>query len=73
MTSSSHDKNRGARMGFTDKDYIEALGLDPALEGKPEINQAIKKAIAAQTTRNFVQDGRMNETRAQKLANRVVK
>ena len=73
MTSSSHDKNRGARMGFTDKDYIEALGLDPALEGKPQINDAIKRAIRDQTTRNFVQDGHLNENKAKHLANRSVK
>ena len=41
MTISSANKNKL----YTDAEYIKRLGLDPSLEGKPEINAAIEEAL----------------------------
>ena len=49
MTTSSHDKNYNSHT-YTDKEYIRRYGLDPRLEGKPEINDAIARAIKEDTT-----------------------
>ena len=66
------DQNRGKMIGFTDKDYIEAFGLDPSLEGKPGINKAIRDAVRDQTKRAYMAEG-MDEAMATKLAMKHVK
>lgn len=43
VTTSSHNWNSDM---YSDKEYIEEFGLDPSLEGKPEINEAILQAVA---------------------------
>ena len=49
MTTSSRNANYNSHT-FTDMDYIKRYNLDPRLEGKPEINDAIKRAIKEDTT-----------------------
>lgn len=61
------DQNWGRIYGITDKDYIEEFGLDPNLEGKPEINDAILKAVKAQEIKSRVIEG-MSERQAQELS-----
>lgn len=71
MTSSSRNANLSNGM-FTDKDYIEELGLDPALEGRPAINDAIRKVVYNQTVAQYMQDG-IPEGTAHKLAKKAIK
>ena len=72
MTTSSPDQNWSNGL-FTDKEYIEELGLNPALEGRPEINDAIKKAVMDSMVRDYVQNNNMSETRARKIAEREIR
>ena len=71
MTSSSRDANLSNGM-FTDKDYIEELGLDPALEGKPAINDAIRKVVYNQTVAQYMQEG-IPEGTAHKMAKKAIR
>lgn len=66
------DKNWGAQWGFTDKDYIEELGLDPALEGSESINKAIQQAVQKRMVQDYVKQG-VPPQRAEKIAMREVR
>lgn len=65
------DKNWSGGL-FTDKEYIEELGLDPALEGTDAINKAIQKSVEDSLTRQYVEGG-MSEPKARKVAMREVR
>lgn len=65
------DQNKSNGM-FTDKEYIEELGLDPALEGKPEINKAIVQAVRQSTVRDMIGEG-YTEQQAMKIASKLIK
>ena len=64
-----HNKSNGL---FTDKEYIDELGLDPSLEGTPDINKAIVQAVRQSTVRDMMQEG-YTEQQAMKIANKLVK
>ena len=57
---------------FTDKEYIEELGLDPALEGSEAINKAIQNSVIQSTARRYVEQG-IPPNRAEKIAMREVR
>ena len=66
------DKNRSGGL-FTDDDYIEALGLDPALKGTPAINKAIDDWVMKATERDYVNTGNMSAEKAMSMARKAIK
>ena len=67
----ANDKNWSDGL-FSDKEYIEELGLDPALEGSDAINRAIKQQIEDSMVRQYVEQG-LTPERAKKIAMREVR
>ncbi len=60
--------------GVDDMDYVEELGLDPALAYTPEINEAIIKNIRANNYADYIGQGvepSKAEAMADELANRA--
>ena len=66
------DKNKSGGL-FTDKDYIEEFGLDPALEGTEAINKAMRDYVMKATERDLVKKGNVSAQQAPHLAKRMVK
>lgn len=66
--------NLAALMGsedFTDEDYIEQFGLDPALAGKPEINDAILTQVEQNNIKHYMTNEGLDEVAAQRKAGTV--
>lgn len=66
------DQNKLAGRGVTDMEYIDLLGLDPALEGKPEINDAIYKSVRQKNVDTFIGLGKTEEE-ANREADRLMR
>jgi len=58
--------------GIDDMDYVEELGLDPALAYTPEINEAIIKNIEANNFVEFMAQG-MSEAQATQQSEELAK
>lgn len=54
--------------GIDDMEYVEELGLDPALAYTPEINEAIIEHVAAENFAGYIAQG-MEPEKAEALAN----
>jgi len=54
--------------GIDDMEYVEELGLDPALAYTPEINEAIIEHVAAENFAGYIAQG-MEPERAEAMAN----
>ena len=68
------DYNVMSMLGITDKDYIEEFNLDPDLEGKPEINDAMMDVVGAMNVKaekaRLIEEG-MSSDQAQKKAYKI--
>jgi len=54
--------------GIDDMEYVEELGLDPALAYTPEINEAIIEHVAAENFAGYIAQG-IEPERAEAMAN----
>ena len=59
-------------MGFDDMDYVEELGLDPALAYTPEINEAIAEIVAQKNYQFYIDNG-IEEEKAKHYADKLKK
>lgn len=66
------DQNKFAARGIRDIEYIDLLGLDPSLEGKPEINDAIYNSVRQANVDTFIGLGKTEEE-ANRQADRLMK
>ena len=57
-TSLPKSHNKLANQGIDDMDYVEELGLDPALAYTPKINDAIYEAVARQNEEYYIRQGK---------------
>lgn len=68
------DHNVMSMHGITDKEYIEEFGLDPDLEGKREINDAMMDVVGAMNVKaekdRLMEEG-MPSDQAQKEAYKI--